>query len=240
MACSPFFILEYFIIPGYINRLMKIIPAISIMHNHIAVVERGRYEYLRTQNGLLRSPVNVIQELSGDVIFILDIDGLERSSPNMNTIKKIAAYKETWLDAGTQDVNDMMDLFVNDAEYVVMGTKSLHSLDELAEAAELSDKVIFSIDYDDGIISPDYGISEMSIEKLAEIIKCFKGLDTVIFMDLGSHRNKTPVDLNIIASLTKLFKNVYVSAHVIPDDYTFLEEAGVAGLIRDFRTLAGD
>ncbi len=219
---------------------MKIIPAISIMHKHVAVVERGRYEYLRTQDGLFRSPVNVVQELSGDEIFILDIDGLERSSPNTGTIKKIAAYKDTWLDAGTQDIDDMMDLFVNDAEYVVMGTKSLHSLDVLEEAAELSDKIIFSIDYDDGIISPDEKISIMNIDQLAEIVKNFKGLDTVIFMDLGSHRNKTPVDLSIISKLTKLFKNVYVSAHVIPDDYSYLEEAGVAGIIRDFRTLAGD
>lgn len=216
---------------------MKIIPAISIMHKHIAVVERGRYEYLRTQDGLLRSPVNVVQELPGDEIFILDIDGLERSSPNVGTIKKIAAYKDTWLDAGTQDVHDMMDLFVNDAEYVVIGTKSLHNLDELEEAAELSDKIIFSIDYDDGIISPDENISNMKIDQLAETVKKFKGLDTIIFMDLGSHRNKTPVDLNIIGSLTKLFKNVHVSAHVIPDDYPFLEEVGVAGIIRDFRSI---
>ena len=216
---------------------MKFIPAISIMHNHIAVVEHGRYEYLRTENGLLRSPVNVVQELPGDEVFIFDIDGLERSSPNMGTIKKIAAYKDTWLDAGTQDIDDMMDLFVNDAEYVVMGTKSLRSLDELEEAAELSDKIIFSIDYDDGIISPDENISNMNIEQLAEIVNNFKGLDTVIFMDLGSHRNKTPVDLNIISSLTKFFKNVHVSAHVIPDDYSYLEEAGVAGLIRDFRSI---
>ena len=216
---------------------MKLIPAISIMHNHIAVVERGRYEYLRTQDGLLRSPVNVVQELSGEEIFILDIDGLERSSPNMNTIKKVAAYKDTWLDAGSQDIADMMDLFVNDAEYVVMGTKSLHSLDVLEEAAELSDKVIFSIDYDNGIISLDYEISKMSIDQLAETVSSFKGLDTIIFMDLGSHRNKTPVDLNIISKLTKLFKNVYVSAHVIPDDYSFMEEAGVTGIIRDFRSI---
>ena len=219
---------------------MKIIPAISIMHKHIAVVEGGSYQYLRTQDGLLRSPVNVVQELSGEEIFILDIDGLERSSPNLGTIKKIAAYKEVWLDAGTEDVNDMMDLFINDAEYVVIGTKSLHNLDELEEAAELSDKVIFSIDYDDGIISPDVSIYDMNIDTLAEAVSNFKDLHTIIFMDLGSHRNKTPVDLNIISKLTKLFKNVYVSAHVIPDDYSFLEEAGVAGLIRDFRTLAGD
>ena len=216
---------------------MKLIPAISIMHNHIAVVENGRYQYLRTEDGLLRSPVNVVQELSGDEIFIFDIDGMERSSPNMGTIKKIAAYKDTWLDAGTQDIDDLMDLFVNDAEYVVMGTKSLHSLDVLEEAAELSDKIIFSIDYDDGIISPDYDITEMSIEELAQAVNNFKDLHTVIFMDLGSHRNKTPVDLNVIASLTKLFKNVYVSAHVIPDDYSFLEEAGVTGIIRDFRSI---
>ena len=216
---------------------MKLIPAMSIMQKRIAIVENGKYEYLQNSEGQFRSPTKVAQELESDEIFILDIDGLERSSPNLGTIKKIAAYKDVWLDAGTQDIEDMMDLFVNDASEVVFGTKSLRNLKELEDAAEMSEKIIFSIDYHGIIISPDHEIADMNVDQLVDAVKDFKELDTAIFMDLGSHQNKTPVDLNHIASMVGAFSNVYVSAHVIPEDYQALEDAGVTGLIMDFRTV---
>ena len=221
----------------HIRVLMKLIPAMTIMHRKIAIVEDGKYEYLRNNGGQFRSPSNLVQELDSDEIFILDIDGLERSSPNLSTIKKIAAYKDVWLDAGAQDIEDMMDHFVSDAAQVVFGTKSLRNLRELEEAAELSEKIIFSIDYHGKIISPDREIADMSIEQLVDAVKDFEGLNTAILMDLGSHRDKTPIDLNHITSMVGAFSEVYVSAHVIPEDYQALEDAGVSGIIRDFRTI---
>jgi len=216
---------------------MKLIPAMSIMHRKVAVVENGRYDYLRNSEGKFRSPSNLAQELEGREIFILDIDGLERSSPNLSTVKKIAAYKDVWLDAGTQDVEDMMDLFVNDASEVVFGTKSLQSLEELKDASELSEQIIISIDYHDKIISPNEEIADMDVDQFVDAVKKFESLNKAIFMDLGSHQDKTPVDLDLIGCLSKVFSEVYVSAHVIYEDYPALENAGVSGLIRDFRTI---
>ena len=223
-----------------VKHSMKLIPAISVMHGRIVVVDGGRYEYLRTPDGKFRNLVNAIQELQGGDIFVLDIDGLERSSPNLGLIKKIAAYKNVWMDAGIQDIEDMMDLFVNDAEYAIIGTKSIKNLDEPEQAAELSDKVIFSIDYDDGIISPDRDVAEMTIRQIAETVRGFRGLHTVIFMDLGSHRNKSKIDINAAISLTEYFRDVYVSASLTDDDENALNDAGIKGIIRDFRMIGDD
>lgn len=236
---APVDFLEYFIMPGSMGSHMKFIPAITIYHGRIAVVEGGTYEFLRTEDGRFRNPVNVVQELSGDEIFVLDIDGLERSSPNLGTIKRIGAYKDVWLDAGAQDVDDMMDLFVNDADYVVMGTKSIRNMNMLKQALEISDRIIFSVDWDGGIISPDDEIMRMDIRRLAETVSGFGEADSVIFMDLGSHRDRTPVDLGIIGMLKDYFDNVHVSAHVIPEDYGNLEDIGISGIIRDFRKMEG-
>ena len=216
---------------------MKQIPAISILHRRVAIVENGKYKYLQNSDGKFRNPKNLAQELESGVIFILDIDGLERSSPNLATIKKIAAFKDIWLDAGAQDIEDMMDLFVSDASEVILGTKSLSDLKELQDAAEMSEQIIFSIDYDGKILSPDPKIAKMSIDQLLDAVKDFK-LDSAIFMDLGSHRDKTPIDLKIVSRMAKQFENLYVSAHTIPEDYEALENAGVTGLIIDFRTFA--
>ena len=222
---------------GSISCLMKLIPAMTIMHRRVAIVENEKYEYLQNSEGQFRSPPKLAQGLDSNEIFILDIDGLERSSPNLSTIKKMAAYKDVWLDAGAQDIEDMMDHFVSDASQVVFGTKSLRNLKELEEAAELSEKIIFSIDYQDKIISPDRSIVDMSIDKLADSVKDYEGLDTAILMDLGSHKDKTPVNMGHIASMVSTFSNVYVSAHVIPEDFQALEDAGIKGIIVDFRTI---
>ena len=220
----------------HFSTLMKLIPAMSILHGRIAIVNGGRYEYLQNSEGEFRNPVKLARELPGDEIFIMDIDGLERSSPNLKTIKKIAAFKDIWLDAGSQDSEDMMDLFVSDAAEVVLGTKALESLEELRDAAEMSAQIIFSIDYDGRILSPVDEINSMDISGIIDAVKDFR-IDTVILMDLGSHRDKTPVDLGIIRQLADAFEDVYISAYTIRDDYDALEEAGVKGIIRDFRTI---
>ncbi len=216
---------------------MKHIPAMTIMHRKVAIVENGKYEYLQSSEGKFRNPTKIVQKLDSDEIFILDIDGLERSSPNLTTIKKMAAFKDIWLDAGAQDIEDMMDHFVSDASEVIFGTKSLRNLKELEDAAEMSEKIIFSIDYHDKIISRDKKIADMSIDQLVNAVKDFQSLDTIILMDLGSHKDKTPVNIDHINSMTSVFSNVYVSAHVIPEDFQALEDAGVKGIIRDFRTI---
>ena len=216
---------------------MKLIPAMTILHRRVAIVENGRYEYLQNSEGQFRSPTKLVQEFDSNEVFVLDIDGLERSSPNLSTIRKIAAYKDIWLDAGTQDVEDMMDLFVSDASQVIFGTKSLRNISELEEATELSEKIILSIDYHDKIISPDREISGMSVDKLVNAVKDFQGLNTAILMDLGSQKDKTPVDMGHIANMVNGFSEVYVSAHVIPEDFSNLEDAGVKGIIWDFRTI---
>ncbi len=216
---------------------MKLMPAISIKQRRVAIVEDGHYEFLKNREGQFRKPTNLLQELKSDTIYVLDIDGLERSSPNMATIKNMAAFKDIWLDAGTQDIEDMMDLFVNDASEVVFGTKTLTSLEELEEAAELSERIIFSLDYNDEILSPNKEISKMSLDELCSRVSGFKGLDTAILMDLGSIKDGTPADLGMIRAMANHFQTLFVSAHVVADDLDAIEGAGAAGMIVDFRTL---
>jgi len=217
---------------------MKVIPAMSLKHGRVTIVKDGMYQYLRNDQGQHRSPVRMVRGLPGDELFILDIDGMERCSPNLKTIKKMAAHKDIWLDAGTQDAHDMMDLFVSDASMVVMGTKALGSLEKLEEGAELSDRVIFSLDYDNGILSPSEKISNMGLEELLAKIRGLP-IETAIFMDLGSSRDCTPVDLEPVRAMASVFNELYVSAHVIPEDYDALEQAGAKGIILDFRTMKG-
>jgi uncharacterized protein related to proFAR isomerase len=218
---------------------MKLIPAISIKDSHVAIVENGQYTYLRNSDGLFRSPVNLVKELEllvGEV-FILDIDGLEKNSPDLDTVKRIAAFRDVWLDAGTIDAESMMDLFVSDASRVVMGTLTLESLDELRKALEISENIIFSIAYDKGIVSPDTRISGMDIETLLKEIGEFPKLQTGMLFDLGGLRDRTPPDPSIISKIAGHFEEFYVSGYMPDISVDALKDSGVSGLIIDFRTM---
>ena len=218
---------------------MKLIPAISIKDGHVAMVENGQYTYLKNSDGQFRSPVNLVRELEllvGEV-FILDIDGLEKNSPDLDTVKRIAAYRDVWLDAGTIDAESMMDLFVSDASRVVMGTLTLESLDELRKGLEISENIIFSIAYDKGIVSPDPQVSGMDIDNFLKRISEFPGLKTGMLFDLGGLRDRTPPDPNIISKIGGHFEEFYVSGHMPDANVDTLKDSGVSGLIIDFRTM---
>ncbi|MDD4307665.1 MAG: HisA/HisF-related TIM barrel protein [Thermoplasmata archaeon] len=220
---------------------MKLIPAVSIMDGRVVVADGGTYQYVRNAEGQYRSPVNLIREtaLPGEEMFILDIDGLERNSPNLDMVKKLAAQRSIWLDAGTPDSDSMMDLFVSDVSRVVLSTLTLDSLDELTSALEISDNVIFSVAYDSGVLSPNPSISGMGLHELLAKLKGLTNLKAAMLFDLGSLRDKKPIDRNAIAEVAGHFDELYVSGWFEPQELDNLSSAGVSGYIVDFRKLEG-
>ncbi len=218
---------------------MKIIPAMSIKHSRVAVVEGNQYRFLRNSEGQYPDPINLVKEQNfhGEEVFILDIDGLERNAPDLGTVKSIASFKDVWLDAGIEDANSMMDAFVSDASKVVMGTICMRSLDELRHALEISDNVIFSIGYDGGVVSPDRKISGVGLDELLAGLKDVPDLKTGLFFDLGGIRDGRAPDMELIARMMPCFSEVFVSGHLVKKDIAKLEGIGVAGVIEDFRKM---
>jgi uncharacterized protein related to proFAR isomerase len=218
---------------------MRLIPAISIKGGHVATVRNGRYAYLKNSEGQYRSPTKLVRGLKspGEEVFILDIDGLERNSPDLDTVKRIAAFKDVWLDAGIGDADSMMDAFVSDASRVVMGTICMQSLDELGQALAISDNVIFSIGFDHGVVSPDPEVNGTSPEMLMAALGDIPNLKIGLFFDLGGIRDGTASDLSVISGLPARFEEFYFSGHVKRGDIAALENLGVTGIIMDFRNL---
>ncbi len=216
---------------------MKLIPAMSIMRGHVAVAEGRHYSEMRNEAGQFRNPVNVLKDIPGDEAFILDIDGIEGRMPDLGTVKRIAAHREVWLDAGASDADSMMDLFVSGASKVVLGTLSLESLDELSEALDISEDIILSVCCDRGIVSPDSRYSGMSVADFMAGLGDMPGLKSVLLFDVGGLRDCKPPDLEAVKALAGRFGEVFVSGHIDAGDMKTLEEAGAAGLIVDFRKM---
>jgi NAD(P)H-dependent flavin oxidoreductase YrpB (nitropropane dioxygenase family) len=68
---------------------------------------------------------------TNDMVYVLDVDGYRRNSPNLAFYKKIRG--RLWVDADPRDVMDVMDLFVSGAARVTLWAKDDDVMRELTE-----------------------------------------------------------------------------------------------------------
>jgi uncharacterized protein related to proFAR isomerase len=219
---------------------MKLIPAISVNRGRVVVVENGQYKPLVNNDGLYRNPVKMVTEsaFSSDEVFILDIDGIESNKPDMDMVKKLAKHKEIWLDSGANNTGNIMDLFVSGASRVVIGTKSIGSLEVLSEAIRLSENIIFSIDYDKGVVSRLKDQKYRNLDVLIDEARA-RGVQTAMIFDLRGCIDKIQPDLSIVSKVAKSFSESYVAGHITKEHLIGLKDTGLTGAIIDFRAMEG-
>jgi len=215
---------------------MKLIPAVSIMSGRVVEAERGQYVFHKNENGKFRSATNLVQELKSEEIFVLDIDGIEANRPDLSLITSMSKYKDLWVDAGAMTCGGLSDIIISGAARAVAGTKSIMGLDSLAESVELSENIIFSLDWDGRTIAADKNIGSMSIDELLASVSKI-GIKTIMLFDLGGLRDKRQPSGGILAKLVGTFDECYVAGHIKPEIVPELESAGVKGAFIDFRSL---
>lgn len=227
---------QLFFKPITIPHPMKLIPAVSIMSGRVVEAERGQYVFHKNENGKFRSATNLVQELKSEEIFVLDIDGIEANRPDLSLITSMSKYKDLWVDAGAMTCGGISDVLISGAARAVAGTKSLIGMDHLTESVDISENIIFSLDWDGRTIAADKNIGAMPVDELLSSVSSI-GIKNVMLFDLGGLRDKTPPSSDVLAKLAGKFEECYVAGHIKPEIIPELESAGVKGAFIDFRSL---
>jgi phosphoribosylformimino-5-aminoimidazole carboxamide ribonucleotide (ProFAR) isomerase len=133
------------------------------------------------------------------------------------------------VDGGSRYSDSAIDILVAGAEKVVLSTKTLRSIEELKKAHELSQNIILGIDYDDGIVSPNKEISEMTPIDLVQEVQDL-GIEDIIFTDLKHLASNTPFNMEVGKSLTHSCANIHLHGTFENDlnKYKWLDIAGLA------------
>ncbi|MCK5561982.1 MAG: hypothetical protein KAJ51_15390 [Thermoplasmata archaeon] len=209
----------------------KKIPAISLMDKTIVLAHGNKYETL-TIDEKVPDALDLIEIITENynTIYMMDINGLTKGKPQTDLVRALSEYCEVWLDAGVSDSEDVYDLLVAGAHEVVVSSKTLKDLYELARAYELTENIIFELDYAQGIISPNSQLMNMSPEKLGEEIKDI-GINRVIFADLDRIGKNKALERNIIQSLVTMDLQVYVGGGVKFVDMPLLKNLRTGGAI---------
>ena len=212
------------------NKFLEI-PAISVLNGTIVIVPNEKYETL-TIDDKVPDALDLIELITEEyeTIYLTDINGLTEGKPQIKLIKELTDFCEIWLEAGSTEAENIYDLFIAGAQEVVLSTKSLDSLMELARAAEVSENIIYEIDYLNKILSPSMQIQEMTPEKLCQELLDI-GIDRVIFADLARIGENKSIERNIISSLVGLDIEVYVGGGIKLSDVPLLNKLEANGAI---------
>jgi len=207
------------------------IPAISILDRNIVLAQKDNYESL-TIDEAIPDALDLIELITEnyDTIYMTDINGFTRGIPQIKFIKALTDFCEVWLDAGVNDSEGIYDLFVAGAQNVVLSSKTLNDIFELAQAFEISENLIFQIDYSNGVLSPNIQIRDMTPLEIGNEIKDL-GMRKVIFADLDRINTNKPLEREIIQSLINLNLEVFVGGGIKLFDVSMLKQLGTAGAI---------
>jgi phosphoribosylformimino-5-aminoimidazole carboxamide ribonucleotide (ProFAR) isomerase len=208
----------------------EIIPAVNVYKGVPVIRGENVYETFKDHEGVDYDIQELIEKLKEDFkrILVLDINGINRDKPQLDLIKILSSKMELWVDGGSRYSDSAIDILVAGAEKVVLGTKTLKSMEELKKVHELSQNIILGIDYDDGIVSPKKEISEMTPFRLAQEVQSL-GIEDIIFTDLKHLTSNTPFDLEVGKSLARGQANIYLHGNFEPDPqkYKWIDMAGL-------------
>lgn len=207
------------------------IPAISILNGSIVLARGKSYETLTIDNKV-PDTLNLIEMITEhyETIYLMDLNGLIDDRPQVKFIKEVTDFCDIWLEAGVNKAENIYDLFVAGAQEVVLSSKTLDSFLELAHAFDLSENLIFELDYHDGIISPSTQIQDMSPYKFGEELIDI-GIERLIFADLGRIGEKKSVEKKIIDSLIDLGFDLYIGGGVKISDSLLFRKLKASGSI---------
>jgi phosphoribosylformimino-5-aminoimidazole carboxamide ribotide isomerase len=207
------------------------IPAVSILKKTIVVAQGNKYETLTIDNKV-PDALDLLELITEkyETIYVTDLSGLLDGKPQVEFIHKLAGFCNVWVDSGVINSENIYDLFVAGAEEVILSSKTINGLIEVARAYELSENLIFQIDYDEGILSQNMQLQSMPIEHLVRELKDI-GIKRVIFADLSRIGSRKRLNVPIISELLRTGSRVYVGGGVKHGDVSSLKGLGTAGAL---------
>ncbi|UCE91611.1 MAG: hypothetical protein JSV90_00160 [Methanobacteriota archaeon] len=142
---------------------MKIVPVITI---------EGRVPFQNSQAKKRLRAVAADLSKSYDSAYVVDVDGITKNKPQLDVAQRVCDEMPTLYEGGVRYSHNVIDMLITGADRAVVGTRTLATVSELRGAFKLSENITFKVDFRDGIVSSDPGISGRAISDLiAEVVE---------------------------------------------------------------------
>jgi uncharacterized protein related to proFAR isomerase len=209
----------------------EIIPSISIRRGRIIQPKGDKFKPLKFR-GVEPHPLDLMDVLyeTFETLLILDYDGIKKNKPAIDLYRKISQLGDFWVDGGARYADGVIDLLIGGAQFAVLGTKTLYNLEELKEAYELSENIIFGLDFKKGILSPDENLKNRAPYDVLKEVQNI-GLEKCYFADFGRAEDNLNIDQTNIKTMLRTGMNMYIGGGIKCRDLGTLTGLKVAGAI---------
>jgi len=216
------------------EQKLDVVPTVSVRDGEVVVVRGGQYERLEDEDGRPLEPPFFLEQVLKQYprALVMDINGIEDNRPQVELLTEMAEAGEIWVDPGARHAEGIIDILVSGVSAVVMGTKTVAGIDQLAAAFEMSENIYLGIDWDGGVQSQSQDLLHMSPRSLADIAGNL-GIKKVLFSDLSRTGNAggKPLQEKIIAELAKGPVPLYVGGGIVEKDLPELKRIGAEGAL---------
>ena len=149
----------------------------------------------RDPGGTPLDPFDVVDRLAPDysLLYVVDLDGIERGNPQLDYLQEIARDTTLWVDAGVRTADQAIDILVTGAQRAVLSSAYLRTPKQLTRAWRLSSELVFEIELEGPRVAPtpaDWGTSDP--EELARTVRA-AGPDHIVLSPRESEPDWTVV-----------------------------------------------
>ena len=102
----------------------------------------------RGADGSLPDVFETADALAGQygALYVVDLDGIERSAPQLDYLQELARGTELWVDAGPKNGGEVADIIIAGASHAVISSTRIRSPLEVRRAWKLSPELAFEIE----------------------------------------------------------------------------------------------
>jgi hypothetical protein len=169
-------------------------------------------------------PFDVIDRLTRDysLLYLVDLDGIERTEPQLDYIQEFSRDIALWVDGGVRDADQSIDIIVAGAQRAVVSSGMLEGPEELERAWGLTTELAFELVVENGALVTRSEWNPTTPLALAQTVREI-GLGHVIVSPRGA-----PPDWGLVRSLVA-GGPTWVDGSFEPRDARRLSEVGAAG-----------
>ena len=180
----------------------------------------------KSQEGRPFDPFDVVDRLAEDysMVYVVDLDGIERGDPQLDYLQEIAREVSLWVDGGVRTAEQAIDILITGARRAVLSSAYLRGPRQLKRAWRLSTELVFEMEFDPSgrLVLADSGWGTEDPAELARVVREV-GPDHLIV----SPREKDP-DWSLVARISA-GGPTWVDGSFQPGDLSSLAAAHAAG-----------
>lgn len=144
-------------LPSTASASSPLVPCVLLRKGEICLPTEDGPVPARTSNGERYDPFEVVDGLSADfpLIYLVDLDGVERAEPQLDFLQELARDATLWVDGGVRNADQAIDILITGAQRAVLSSAMLLGLKELRRSWRLSTELIFELELDaGGLVAP--------------------------------------------------------------------------------------